>query len=293
MLPCIYDHGTNMRATIVYFSQTGNTEQVAYAIYDRLQAAGFNTTPLLFEDVADFPEAIEGVDILGVGFPTFFGYMPRFFEKFLKGLKKVKGTSAFAFTTYGGATAGDGLYDAARVLASKGYRVLGGLKVEGSDNYPQGVALEINKGRPNVDDLEAAGRFADLVLEAHRAGKALDPGKLASPTPFFVRNRGKPKDALLKKMRKEIEGTIVFNKEQCLFCETCKKSCPTRSIATGEKFPEFSWKCIDGLRCYQCVRVCPGKALSVEYPGPLEDYRKFRAAAADSPEEKLRCMILA
>ena len=282
-----------MRATIVYFSQTGNTEKVAYAMYDRLQAAGFRTTPLLFEDAADFPEAIEGVDLLGVGFPTFFGHPPKFIETFLKKLKKVKGTPAFVFTTYGGATAGDSLYDAAQLLASRGYRVLGGLKVEGADDYPQGQALEINKGRPNEIDLATAVDFIDQVLQAREAGSSVGLEQLASPTPFFVENRGQPRSALLKKLRQQIEGKILFNKEQCLFCETCKRSCPTRSIASGEKFPEFSWKCIDGMRCYQCVRVCPGKALSVEFKGQPEDYRKFRAEAADSEEEKGRCIIVA
>lgn len=282
-----------MRSTIVYFSQTGNTEKVAYALYDRLQAAGYTVTPLLYEDVADFPEALEGIDILGVGFPTFFGYPPKFFERFLRGLKKVNGTYAFVFTTYGGATAGDGLYEAAAALAKKGYCILGGLKIEGSDSYPQGRELAINAGRPDAADLAAAAEFADLVVAARKAGRSLDPERLASPTPFFAAGHGKPHDALVKKLRKDIEGKILFNKEQCLFCETCKKSCPTRSIRTGEKFPEFSWKCIDGLRCYQCVRVCPGKALSVAYPGPVEDYRRFRDLSADSPGEKRRTMVTA
>jgi flavodoxin/ferredoxin len=282
-----------MRATIVYFSQTGNTEKVTYALYDSLQAGGYTVTPLLYEDVADFPEALEGVELLGVGFPTFFGYPPQFFEKFLRGLPKAKGTAAFVFTTYGGATAGDSLYEAASALKKKGYKILGGLKLEGSDSYPQGRELGINAGRPDAGDLLAAAEFVDLILAAKKAGRSLDPEALASPTPFFAAFHGKPHAALVKKMRKGIEGKVLFNQEQCLFCETCKKSCPTRSIATGEKFPEFSWKCIDGLRCFQCVRVCPGKALSVEHPGTLEDYRKFRAESADSPEEKRKTMITA
>ncbi|HUL61849.1 MAG TPA: EFR1 family ferrodoxin [Methanocella sp.] len=282
-----------LRSTIVYFTQTGNTEKVAYAIYERLQAEGYVVTPLLFEDVADFPEALEGIDILGVGFPTFFGYPPKFIEQFLRRLKKVDGTGAFVFTTYGGATAGNSLYEAAAALAKKGYRVLGGLKIEGSDSYPQGRELGINAGRPDEADLAAAAAFADQVLEARRGGRRLDPEALASPTPFFARYHGRPHAALVRKMRRDIEGKVLFNKEQCLFCETCKKCCPTRSIATGEKFPEFSWRCVDGLRCFQCVRVCPGKALSVTYPGPVEDYRKFRAESADSPEEKRRTMIVA
>ena len=282
-----------MKATIVYFSQTGNTEKVAYALHDRLQAAGYTVTPLMYEDVADFPEALEGIDLLGVGFPTFFGYPPQFIEQFLRGLKKVKGTGAFVFTTYGGATAGDSLYEAAAALEKKGYAVLGGLKLEGSDSYPQGRELGINAGRPDEGDLGVAGGFVDAILAAKKAGRSLDPERLASPTPFFAGYHGKPHAALVKKMRREIEGKVVFKDELCLFCETCKKSCPTRSIATGEKFPEFSWKCIDGLRCFQCVRVCPGKALSVEYPGLVEDYRKFRAASADSAGEKRRTMIVA
>jgi flavodoxin/ferredoxin len=282
-----------MRATIVYFSQTGNTEKVTYALYDRLQAGGYTVTPLMYEDVADFPEALEGIELLGVGFPTFFGYPPQFFEKFLRGLPKAKGTCAFVFTTYGGATAGDSLYEAASVLKKKGYVILGGLKLEGSDSYPQGRELGINAGRPDEIDLQASAGFVDMILDAKKAGRSLDPEKLASPTPFFAAYHGKPHAALVRKMRKGIEGQILFNKEQCLFCETCKKSCPTRSIATGEKFPEFSLKCIDGLRCFQCVRVCPGKALSVEHPGPVEDYRKFRDESADSPEEKRRTMITA
>ncbi len=282
-----------MRATIVYFSQTGNTEKVTYALYDRLQAEGYTVTPLLYEDVADFPEALEGVELIGFGFPTFFGYPPQFFEKFLRGLPKAKGTGAFVFTTYGGATAGDSLYEAASLLKKKGYTILGGLKIQGSDSYPQGRELGINAGRPDEDDLLATAEFIDRILEAKKAGRSLDPESLASPTPFFAAVHGKPHAALVKKMRKGIEGKILFNKEQCLFCETCKKCCPTRSIATGEKFPDFSWKCIDGLRCFQCVRVCPGKALSVEFPGLVDDYRKFRDESADSLEEKLRTMITA
>jgi flavodoxin/Fe-S-cluster-containing hydrogenase component 2 len=282
-----------MRATIVYFSETWNTEKVAYAIADRLQAGGFEVSPMLYEDMEEFPEALD-VELLGVGFPTFFGYAPKNFLDALEKIKKVKGDNAFVFTTYGGHTAGDSLFDAAKVLTKKGYSVLGGLKIEGSDSYPQGKALKLNEGRPNENDLKIAGEFADLLVEAHKSGKKkLPPEKLATTTPFFVQNRDRPRNEVLEELRKPVEGKIHFNEAQCLFCVTCKKSCPTRSIEEGEKFPEFTWKCIDGLRCYQCVRVCPGKALDIEYPGTLEDYKKKMALIADSPEEKKRYYIIA
>lgn len=283
-----------MRATIVYYSQSGNTEKVAYELADQLQRAGYEVAPLLFEDVAEFPEALEDIDLLGIGYPTFFGYTPSFIIEMIDGLKKVKGTSAFVFTTYGGHTAGDSLYDAAAALAKKGYSVVGGLKVEGADNYPQGVTLRLNFDRPGEEDIKSVREFAGKMLEAVKSGRSLDVNQLASPTEFFVKNRDQPRAEVLKSMHGVVSGKITFDQPQCLFCETCKKTCPTKSIKPGERFPEFTWKCIGGdMRCYHCVRVCPGKALTVEFPGSLEDYQKFWAAIADSPEEKRRAFVVA
>jgi len=285
--------GTKMAKTcILYFSQTGNTERVAYTISTRFQCEGMETITLHVDDVLDFPEAYEEADILGIGFPTFFGYPPPHIIKFIEGLDG-RGKSAFVFTTYGGCTAGDSLYDAAAALAGKGYRVLGGLKVEGSDNYPQSIWLKINEGRPNDIDLARAEEFAAMVVQAYKNSRSLDPDRLKSSNKFFIKHRKDPRKKTVAAMRKKVEGKIIFNKKLCLFCETCKKSCPTKSIETGEAFPEFKWKCIDGMRCYQCVRVCPGKALLYEQPISDKAYIKYLTGIADTPEEKGRVYVVA
>jgi flavodoxin/Fe-S-cluster-containing hydrogenase component 2 len=280
------------KAAVFYFSESGNTEKVAIAIYEKLEKAGYEVEPVRFQDLEDLPAATDGIDLLAVGFPTFFGYPPRFMSEALKSLRRVRETDAIVFTTYGGTTAGDSLYEAASILAKKGYRILGGLKIEGSDDYPQGRELGINKGRPDEGDLGAVREFVDLILKAGQEGSHILPKMLASSTPFFAENRGKPRRSVISRMRKPVEGKIVFDPKQCIFCVTCIQSCPTKSIIRGKRTPEFSWKCIDGVRCYQCVRVCPGKALTVEYPLPVEEYRKFTAMAADSPDEKKRRYIV-
>ncbi len=282
-----------MKAVIFYFSESGNTEKVAIAIYERLEKAGYEVEPVWFPDLADLPAAANGVDLFAVGFPTFFGYPPKFMSDALKGLNKVRETDAIVFTTYGGTTAGDSLYEAASILARKGYRILGGLKIEGSDDYPQGRELKINVGRPDEHDFRTVGEFVDRILEAKAAGHSLEPAVLASSTPFFAENRGKPRRRTVNQMRRRVEGDIVFDPKQCIFCVTCIQSCPTKSIRKGKKTPEFSWKCIDGIRCYQCVRACPGKAFTVRYPLPVEEYVKYKALVADSPDEKKRCYIVA
>lgn len=281
------------KAVIFYFSESGNTEKVAIAIYEKLEKAGYEVEPVCFEDRQDLPAAADGVDLFAVGFPTFFGYPPKFISEVLKSLNKVHQTDAIVFTTYGGTTAGDSLYEAASILASKGYRILGGLKIEGSDDYPQGRDLGINKGRPDEEDLKSVRAFVDLILEAKNEGRHIPPEELASTTPFFQENRGKPRRSLISRMRKPLEGKIIFHPQQCIFCVTCIQSCPTKSIIRGKRTPEFNWKCIDGVRCYQCVRVCPGKAFTVKYPLPVEEYGKYKALAADSPGEKMRRYIVA
>jgi flavodoxin/Pyruvate/2-oxoacid:ferredoxin oxidoreductase delta subunit len=275
-----------VKASILYFSQTGNTEKVAYTISGRFLTEGIEHVTLHLDDAGDFPEAYEDADMLGIGFPTFFGYPPPHVMRFIESLKPVSGKSAFIFTTYGGNTAGDSLYDAARELAGKGYHILGGLKVESADNYPQSIWLKVNEGRPNDMDLAKAEEFAAKIIEAQKADGDLDVESLASRNPFFVKNRDKPRKETAAKMRKKVEGKIIFSEQNCLFCETCKKSCPTKSIDTGEAFPVFTWKCMDGMRCYQCARVCPGKALLVEYPLSDRAYRQFWKGIGDSDEEK-------
>jgi flavodoxin/Fe-S-cluster-containing hydrogenase component 2 len=282
-----------MKAAIFYFSESGNTEKVAVTIYERLEKAGYEVEPVRFLDLEDLPAAADGVDLFAAGFPTFFGYPPKFMSDALKGLNKVHETDAIVFTTYGGTSAGDSLYESASILARKGYRILGGLKIEGCDDYPQGRELRINAGRPDKHDLHAAEEFVDRILEAKAAGRSLDPAALASSTPFFAENRGKPRRRLVSRMRKPVEGKILFDPKQCIFCVTCIQSCPTKSIRKGKKTPEFNWKCIDGIRCYQCVRACPGKAFMVKYPMPVEEYVKYKALAADSIAEKKRRYIVA
>lgn len=283
-----------VKACIVYFSQTGNTEQVAFAIMGRLLGEGAEALALPLSDIEDFPEALEGIDMLGIGYPTFYGYPPMMIMEFIdRFVYEGNNKSAFVFTTYGGTTSGDSLYDVAKALAAKGYRIVGGLKIEAQDSYPQSMDLKINQGRPDIADLDKAEEFAARMLQSHNEGRSLDPEKLASGNEFFIEHRNQGRSRTLEELRKGTEGRVIFNRDLCIFCEACKKSCPTKSITSGEKFPEFSWKCIDGMKCFQCVRVCPGKALRVEYPSSLDEYRKFLEMTADSPEEKSRAYMVA
>ena len=66
-----------VKACILYFSQTGNTEKVAFTIAGRFQSEGLENITLHLEDAEDFPEAYKDADILGLAFPRFSGIRPR------------------------------------------------------------------------------------------------------------------------------------------------------------------------------------------------------------------------
>lgn len=283
---------TTAKACILYFSQSGNTERVAFVLAGRLREEGMDAMALGLGEAAEFPEAHGDAGLVGVGFPTFYGYPPPPVVRFLEGLRG-EGRSAFAFTTYGGCTAGDSLYDAAVALAAGGFKIVGGLKSEAADSHPQGLRLRVNEGRPDGADLARCEEFASLAAEAYRGNRCIDPAALASPNPFFAKRRAEPRKVTVDSLRKRVEGRVAFKAESCLFCESCRKSCPSKSIASGDPYPEFSWQCMDGLRCYQCVRVCPGQALVFEPRASDRDYLMLLQGIADAPEEKSRAYIVA
>lgn len=73
----------------------------------------------------------------------------------------------------------------------------------------------------------------------------------------------KRKIAGLRFLRKkfELRGTIVNNKEQCVYCGLCEKACPVQAIQVSQK--EKTWQINQNIcvRCSHCVQKCMKGAL--------------------------------
>jgi multimeric flavodoxin WrbA len=106
------------RALIVYWSATGNTEKVAFAIRDGLRDAGVEVTIVKTkgDEELDYFE----YDLVCVGFPAYMFHPPEVMVKFLKGMftkyekehrilwssPTVTGKHALIFCTYSGPHSG-------------------------------------------------------------------------------------------------------------------------------------------------------------------------------------------
>jgi flavodoxin len=165
-----------MKVLVAHYSETGNTEKVAQAIYDGL---GFVEKKLA--SIKDAPRAAQ-YDVIFVGFPVHNHSVPAAVEKFLKRIPEGKKVAFFA--THGSLRGGDlavtAFYYAVSLTANK--KVLGTFgcrgkvkpkMIEALMKRPQDKfwALEAQSasGNPDEADLEDARKWAWWMLMKARA----------------------------------------------------------------------------------------------------------------------------
>jgi len=182
-----------MRAIIVYWSKSGNTEKVALAIQEGLQEAGADVSLMRVEDAEKVD--LYGYDLVCIGFPSYRWSPPRPVDAFLNeqfakyrkegrvrvGAPKIAGKNALIFCTYSGPHTGvreaipAGLY-AGQFFEHMGFTVLDEWYVVGEfhgalEASTQGRLGDI-RGRPNADDLEKVKWDAKRL--AHETASSLD-----------------------------------------------------------------------------------------------------------------------
>jgi len=240
-----------MEATLVYFSQTGNTRKAAEAMASGFRDLGHSVRTVPLKKA--IPEDATACDLLGVGSPCFTGQAPTPIKDFLHALPPLADQRAFVFATAGGAP-GKVLHDLAHPLRRKGADVIGGTLIRGECFHPAPCFIGRYPGRPNADDLARARQFAVELAEHVAAGHE---GPVA----------GSRHDALKRGWGLyDFEGMFVLdpvvrlvlpkpklNRLKCDKCQWCAYECPSDNI-TMDRYPEIGGRCI---RCYRCLTGCP------------------------------------
>ncbi len=180
-----------MKAVIIYWSKTGNTEKVALAIQEGLQEAGVNVVTRRIQKAKDAEDVdFLTYDLVCIGFPSYHWSPPGPIDKFLKskfrmyhddgrvriGAPKLAGKNALIFCTYSGPHTGlreatpAGLY-AGQFFEHLGFTVLDEWYIVGEfhgweEGSTQGKLGDI-RGRPNAADL------AKIKSDAEHLAKTL------------------------------------------------------------------------------------------------------------------------
>lgn len=268
---------------VVYFSPSGTTRKVAEII---AKEAEREQKPVNLHNLADPKLAVDQIyrglstgDILFLGSPTYAHHPVPAVTEFIGGLPESLDARAAAFVTYGGVTSGTALYDMANTLKTKGFGILGGIKVLAVHSLLWHVDTPVGAGHPDEDDERKIGEFVRRVLE-----KAKEPD--TNPLPLEAldyQSESLKKEAeqssleLLKAMMPPLE----VNTEICTQCGVCQDSCPAENIQMSP-FPEFRDRCI---LCYNCIRLCEPDAVTSPVLPILEAEIHKRREEYNEPQE--------
>lgn len=232
--------------TILYFTGTGNSLQVAKDISDEL--GGIELYPLA--SLADEEEIEIKAMVFGIVFPTYFACLPLIVEKTAKKLKINKETYVFAVSTQGGSP-GAVLKQLNDILQEKGEKLDSGFLVNMPGNYivKYGAFPLIMQNRAFNRKKNKVKEIAAIV--GARKGRKYELSKLVIDRIFT------------KTMHKGLENTHIKDKEfwaneNCNACGTCERICPVKNIELSENKPAWKHNC---EQCMACIQWCPKEAI--------------------------------
>jgi len=257
-----------MRACIVYFSQTRNTQKIAEAIQEQMAEAAGHCAMLRIEE-AD-PAIFSNYDLVGFGLPAFYFREPINVNHFFNDMPD-QGSAGqpkpfFFFITHGG-TPGDVYSRIDRLAASRGLGTLGFFQCLGVDTYPPFADRKplTAHGHPDQNDLLQAKTFAKDII--HRAGAYLNRGELKKPkipgnwiartvAGFFSERK------IRLRMRQHLLPAKKIRESKCTLCGLCVENCP-QGIISLNPYPVIDQS--NCIACYHCQRICPENAIECDW----------------------------
>jgi flavodoxin/Pyruvate/2-oxoacid:ferredoxin oxidoreductase delta subunit len=237
-----------MESAILYFSGTGNTEQVAIEIQKGMEKKGVSTDLI---DITSFNTRqkkfdFNKYDLLIFGFPVYGSLIP---IPCIYWFSDVQGDNkpAAMFFTYGGPTMGIAHYHTKHILAKQNFKVIASAEFPCKHSYNLTEGFQFLEDRPNADDFQIAQEFG-LQLITKLSQDDLVELDVQKPD-----TAEKVLENLEKRRHRITQITPTRDGKDCSMCRTCETSCPTAAFNadTGEANGE---KCI---ACMRCVTFCP------------------------------------
>ena len=248
-----------MKALIVYFSQTGNTEQVARAVGRGLDGGGCPTVDLATLRETG-PEDWLDYDLVGLGTPVFYYKEPVNVRDWVKSLAARPGPGpVLTFNTNGGNPTNT-FRRLQRQLRPKGGRVIGSFECLGYDTYPIYLKSFRQWGHPDAADLAGAEAFGrEMAAKAVRflAGEAV----AEAAYPFVGGKYLRLSWICRKPVLDWFFPKLNLDEDLCTSCGACARACPMANIEMAPG-PRFFDRCI---HCYLCERVCPQNAIRCDW----------------------------
>ncbi len=234
----------------IYLSGTGNTKYCMNLLVKGLES----NAVVMSLDNPNLLKAIEGNDVIFLGYPTQFSNSPYMVRDFIhKNSTLWKGKQIFCMATMG-AFSGDGAGCTARILKKYGAHILGGLHVRMPDSVCDSKLLKKSL-EENREIVAKATRKIEQTVINIKKGKYPRDG-----ITFFAHIAGLFGQRLWFYHKTAGYSNGLKIHEACVGCGLCVKSCPMKNLSIKEGRVVPGDKC---TMCYACISGCPHKAITL------------------------------
>ncbi|MFX0030446.1 MAG: EFR1 family ferrodoxin [Candidatus Hermodarchaeota archaeon] len=249
-----------MKVLLIFFSQTGGTEEIARKIREGILNSENQCDLIEMKKAKNKP--LNDYDLVGIGTPTFFYREPVNVKNFIQNMEKVQGKHCFLFCTHG-SVIGNTYYYMAEELREKGYQVIGNFDSYSASSlqfYPE-IMHTVN--HPDDIEIREALNFGknicDISLRIRNGETDLIPKfNLIEDTWWAKQSKN-----LTQEFLRRIFPKFEINEDKCTKCMTCQENCPTDAIDIEAEPPEIQKESC--IFCGYCEKACPEGAIETDW----------------------------
>jgi len=248
-----------MKTLIIYFSQTGNTRQIAERIHDGIARVTGQCDIRPLSDIDN--KSLLDYDLVGLGSPVFYYKEPFHVRDFIESLPELSDRHWFIFCTHGNVI-GNFFSSVADLLKKKKAIVIGYHNSYANITVPYYPRPSYTSGHPDAYDLEQAEAFGREMAERSPKITGPDSGLIPEPGPVSSEEWIQDSHRMTQKALKKVMPKFSLNIETCIRCHQCEDDCPVHGIDVESDPPVLQEPCIF---CLRCVNICPTASIVADW----------------------------
>lgn len=236
--------------TILYFSGTGNSLQVAKDINNEIVDFKLcNISSIIMEKRIK----IEG-NMFGIIFPVIYARLPLILERVLEKLEINKDAYVFAIATYGGAPA-EVLIKLRKILKRKDIVLNSGFLIHmpGNNIFAYGASSIKKQNKIFQIEKKKVKKIAHIIRE--RKDYKCELSKIVIDI-LIDRVFIKTTDKIMKNLN--LRDKDFWVNDNCNSCRLCERICPVNNIEINTDKPRWKHNC---EQCAACIQYCPKQAI--------------------------------